>query len=294
MTPAKSDVKYPSNLSEQPRATGGSAHLSLSPAQADAFVRVVEAAPAVRRRHQYFVWTQSQLQTLLSHQILVCGAYVRQRRDLVFETFHSVALAPELLGVLADAQGPLMRAVVAAWVQAHGLPLILPVARLQEAAATPAVALLLDRGIECLLVHGVARPQRPSEIECLFVFANPGQAPGPSAPAMAELLVPYLHWIWQRVMEAEREWAQPLQTTVSSIEGLVVVASRRVTDRERQVLQWVRDGKSNHEIAELLAISPLTVKNHVQKILRRLGASNRTQAVAEAIARGLLPGATPR
>jgi DNA-binding NarL/FixJ family response regulator len=111
---------------------------------------------------------------------------------------------------------------------------------------------------------------------------------------MAELLVPYLHWIWQRVMETERELAQPMLTPASSIQGPLAVASRRVTDRERQVLQWVRDGKSNHEIAELLAISPLTVKNHVQKILRRLGASNRTQAVAEAIAMGLLPGASPR
>jgi transcriptional regulator EpsA len=269
--------------------------LILSPGQADALVRSVEVAPAVRRRYQYFIWTQSQLQTLMPHQILVCGAYVRQRRALVFEAFHSVALPPELLSALTEAQGPLLKAVVAAWVQGHGAPLILPVDRLLDTAAlAQVVELLRQRGIERLLVHGVARPQRPNEVECLFVFANPGQPPVPSAQALAEMLIPYLHWMWQRVMATERELALPVPPPATPTQVAADSSGKRLTDRERQVLEWVRDGKSNHEIAELLSISPLTVKNHIQKILRRLGASNRTQAVAEAIAMGLLAGATPR
>lgn len=61
-----------------------------------------------------------------------------------------------------------------------------------------------------------------------------------------------------------------------------------VTDRERQILAWMREGKSNPQIGELLSISPLTVKNHVQKILRKLNAANRAQAVAHAISMNLL------
>jgi DNA-binding NarL/FixJ family response regulator len=52
----------------------------------------------------------------------------------------------------------------------------------------------------------------------------------------------------------------------------------------------VRDGKSNHEIGAILSISPLTVKNHMQRILRKLQASNRTQAVSKAMAMRLLGG----
>jgi DNA-binding CsgD family transcriptional regulator len=55
-----------------------------------------------------------------------------------------------------------------------------------------------------------------------------------------------------------------------------------LSERERQVLQWVRQGKTNHEIGQILSISPLTVKNHVQKILRKLNVSNRAQAAARA------------
>ncbi|MFX6645087.1 LuxR C-terminal-related transcriptional regulator, partial [Acinetobacter baumannii] len=50
--------------------------------------------------------------------------------------------------------------------------------------------------------------------------------------------------------------------------------------RELQVLDWVREGKTNHEIGQILDISPLTVKNHIQKILRKLDVTNRAQAVA--------------
>jgi DNA-binding NarL/FixJ family response regulator len=64
-----------------------------------------------------------------------------------------------------------------------------------------------------------------------------------------------------------------------------------VTGRECQILEGVRDGKSNREIAKALGLSPLTVKNHVQKILRKLGASNRTQAVTQAMANGVLASA---
>jgi len=47
-------------------------------------------------------------------------------------------------------------------------------------------------------------------------------------------------------------------------------------------------GKSNIEIGTILTISPLTVKNHVQKILRKLNVQNRTQAVGRALALRIL------
>jgi DNA-binding NarL/FixJ family response regulator len=50
----------------------------------------------------------------------------------------------------------------------------------------------------------------------------------------------------------------------------------------------VREGKSNPQIGLHLGISPLTVKNHVQKLLHKLGATNRAQAVAIAMAQHLL------
>ena len=56
-----------------------------------------------------------------------------------------------------------------------------------------------------------------------------------------------------------------------------------VTNRQREVLTWVAEGKSAWEIGEILNISARTVEEHAQRVLQRLGAVNRTQAVAIAI-----------
>jgi DNA-binding CsgD family transcriptional regulator len=67
-----------------------------------------------------------------------------------------------------------------------------------------------------------------------------------------------------------------------------------LTQREIEILGWIQKGKSNGEIADILEISQLTVKNHVQKILRKLGAHNRTQAVAKGIALSITRGGIGR
>jgi DNA-binding CsgD family transcriptional regulator len=56
-----------------------------------------------------------------------------------------------------------------------------------------------------------------------------------------------------------------------------------LTPREQEVLRWIAIGKSNFEVGAILSISPLTVKNHMQKILRKLNVVNRTQAVGKAL-----------
>jgi LuxR family transcriptional regulator, maltose regulon positive regulatory protein len=62
-----------------------------------------------------------------------------------------------------------------------------------------------------------------------------------------------------------------------------------LSERELQVLGLLADGKSNQAIAEELVISLDTVKSHVSHVLDKLGAANRTQAVARARDLGLFP-----
>jgi DNA-binding NarL/FixJ family response regulator len=65
--------------------------------------------------------------------------------------------------------------------------------------------------------------------------------------------------------------------------------SRLLSPRQLMVLRLMAAGLSNREIAASLAISERTVKFHVTAILNKLGADNRTQAVAMADRRGILP-----
>jgi DNA-binding NarL/FixJ family response regulator len=61
-----------------------------------------------------------------------------------------------------------------------------------------------------------------------------------------------------------------------------------LTDRELQVLRLVMAGNRNCDIAETLFISEETVKAHLKHILQKLGASDRTQAVAIGVRRGFI------
>lgn len=61
-----------------------------------------------------------------------------------------------------------------------------------------------------------------------------------------------------------------------------------LTDREMEVLKLMAQGRANKEIASALEISERTVKFHVSSILSKLGATNRTEAVALAAQQGLV------
>ena len=66
------------------------------------------------------------------------------------------------------------------------------------------------------------------------------------------------------------------------------IADEALTVREIEVLLQVSGGNRNREIAEHLAISEETVKVHVKHIMEKLGASDRTAAVAIAVRRGII------
>jgi LuxR family transcriptional regulator, maltose regulon positive regulatory protein len=55
-----------------------------------------------------------------------------------------------------------------------------------------------------------------------------------------------------------------------------------LSERELEVLHLIANGDSNYEIAEQLVVAVSTVKRHVSNIFSKLGATNRTQAVARA------------
>jgi DNA-binding NarL/FixJ family response regulator len=61
-----------------------------------------------------------------------------------------------------------------------------------------------------------------------------------------------------------------------------------LTEREIEVLREVADGNRNREIAEKLFISEETVKVHIKHIMEKLGAADRTQAVAIGLRRGII------
>jgi len=281
----------------KPIAATTATDAGMSPQQAEQLARLIETARGVHRRYQFFNWTQTHLRVLLPHVCLVCGGYQRAGRRLAFDAFQTVVLSQPVMHSLSSADSPLMQALGAAWVEGRGRPLLLGLQHFIGNSGSASAAAELQRELADirLLVHGVARPFRPAEIESLFVLIMPAGAPGAvHALQLMDWVLPYLHHVWLHVQATESS-AEPEQFRMRTLSprspGSADTGS--ITGRERQVLAWVREGKSNVQIGEGLGISALTVKNHLQKILRKLGASNRAQAVAMAMQARLLDGPAP-
>ena len=66
------------------------------------------------------------------------------------------------------------------------------------------------------------------------------------------------------------------------------MSDEELTGREIDVLRHIAGGNRNRDIAEKLFISEETVKVHIKHIMDKLGASDRTQAVAIGVRRGII------
>lgn len=66
------------------------------------------------------------------------------------------------------------------------------------------------------------------------------------------------------------------------------MSDQALTSREIEVLKQIAEGNRNRDIGEKLFITEETVKVHIKNIMGKLGASDRTQAVAIAIRRGII------
>ena len=76
--------------------------------------------------------------------------------------------------------------------------------------------------------------------------------------------------------------ARPVQA------GLPPARGSRLSVRELQVLQLLADGMSDREMGAELNVSVETVRSHLKRLRRKLGAINRTTAVARGLRRGLI------
>lgn len=121
--------------------------------------------------------------------------------------------------------------------------------------------------INSLLVYGL-RDIRGNN-DCLYIFLDQ-KSEFPIVSSVLGMLMPHLDAALRRVESLECEIDDELSDY--HVQGL--------SDREHEIVHWVRLGKTNIEISIILGISPNTVKNHLKRIFSKLDVSSRAQAVA--------------
>jgi ATP/maltotriose-dependent transcriptional regulator MalT len=185
--------------------------------------------------------------------------------------------------------------------------------------ADRSVAGLVLQGRQAMLLHGGAgvRSDYPRDLSSAAVvpLTLAGRVLGvlnvsrePGAPRMATQTTRLLELLGNQaaILIDNAQMMEELQRKEERLEQLVDQLLREsgrqtasatsgsvnllapITPREQQVLELLVDGLTNREIGARLIVEPDTVKDHVQSLIKKLGAADRTHAAVIAVRGGIV------
>jgi DNA-binding CsgD family transcriptional regulator len=117
-----------------------------------------------------------------------------------------------------------------------------------------------------------SRPISPAKNGSMFCFSSSSMKFDKRSAAILEFITPHLHLALSSIFNQKQLHTNNFELSL----------------REKEVLDWLKQGKSSWDISVILGISKRTVNFHVYKIMQKLGVTNRPQAVAVAAHYGLI------
>ena len=252
---------------------------SMDAEQANIYMEVIAESLKVNHKNHLFNWFQGTFQSLLPHDILIYGIKPAGSDFFHFDYYTATRYFSEQHFSMVTKFGEgLVQGVLSEWGYAKRIILDGGIC-----TGLPANCLIMNTDPQVLsaleLVNYAAYgfEDKQSGISTFFFFSRLRKGFDNKTAQMLEMLMSHLHLVMVRVSSAAAVTQSPSQR-----------AAKHITTREVEILQWVYAGKTNWEIATILEISPLTVKNHVQNILRKLDVQNRRQAAIRASKLGLV------
>lgn len=121
------------------------------------------------------------------------------------------------------------------------------------------------KGVHSLLVYGVSDLRGKNE--CLYIYMGSQHVFEMNCTAIATLM-PHVDTALRKIQHLE-------QPSTHVEDGMP-----ELTQREMEVIDWIKSGKTNQEIGMILNISQNTVKSHLKRIFQKLNVSKRAQAIA--------------
>jgi len=248
---------------------------ALSHEERQALMDIIDASLRVLKRHHFFSWSQGVAQFLVPHEILVCGMSGSSDPGMHMYYFSSSRYFNDAhFNAVCHPETGLLRHMIAHW-SSHGQPCLIGKSGRSESSDPAWLALLETHELRNAAAHGICGAD--GTIKSFFCFSRVKEPFPPRLAYFMHILMPFLDATLSRVLAPEER--------DNNISARSKVA---VTGREMQILCWLKEGRTNIEIAAILGISPHTVKNHVRKILQKLGVQSRAQAAVKAIQLGVL------
>jgi LuxR family transcriptional regulator, quorum-sensing system regulator CviR len=123
--------------------------------------------------------------------------------------------------------------------------------------------------------HGVLDVQR--NFATYFIFSRIPREIGEREIYLLKMLTPHLHLALVRAL-----------VTVPEFTWLTGAPHEALSERQKEILHWIDEGKTNWEIAQILGMTEKNVKYHIEQIFLKLKVTSRNKAVAKAMLLGIL------
>ena len=252
--------------------------VSFTAEENERFLRIVAGARTVARHYELFLFTQGELQHFVPHQVLIAAWGDFARSNLTLDV---VSAIPRVrTGLLNGGCVNIVKVLTQlylSWVAGGRQPMLLSNRMRQCRNCCKSDCALHDaaNGMRSMLVHGIGNAR--DGIESLYLALNSGSiANGYNRKrfhVMVDALVSQIDIAFRNVVG--------LPSARITAAGYPQARRGDLSVREVQLMVCVAEGRTNQGIAAILGISPNTVKNHVKRVFAKLGATNRTEAVAK-------------
>ena len=249
-----------------------------SPEDFSRFHDLVDEVLGVRRHIDLMHWLQGGLQQYIPHDILI-AAWGDFRLGVIHYDIVSAMPNVRSENVLAESISPLLIGLFDRWIIQDRRPFSLNVGQegfSWEGVATQGPIADAMKTMRSSLVHGI-NDQRGRH-DCLYVFFSCKPKRRKHESQAIKVLLPYIDTALRQVDLMPNQYAKSTgQAAVLEADG---VDNDVLSDREAEIMKWVAMGKTNGEIGSILNVSSFTVKNHMQRIFKKLDVFNRAQAVS--------------
>ena len=215
------------------------------------FARVVEGA----------------VRTVLPHEMMLCGIGGISQQGNHIRKILNFNYPLEYFEPLRDGEGRLDSPLMKRWRETQE-PQLFQSGRDDHDFPAQWVRLFNKYDLRNTMAHGVL--DVGGVFSSFFIFSRiPGEV-GAAHAFLIKLLTPHLHFALACVL-----------ATVEEYQGTLGRSGKALSERQREILHWLHEGKTNWEIAKILSLSELNVKYHIDQIFLKLGVRSRAQAVAK-------------
>lgn len=242
--------------------------------EGEKLLRILADSLKIKGHFELFRWLQGEVQYFLPHRIMISawGDFPNWKLEIDVVSGLPGVRTEQLAQCRIDGY---LKELFNRWVSSGRQPLAVCAADVVRSLGSCSCAVHMAlRQSSSLLVHGICdqRGKHESLYVALHSRSFTNGRPKDRCAYLVDLVMPQIDVAFRRV--AAYRFADPAA-------GQRLPEWPEVSPREHEVLDWVCKGKTNEEIGAVLHISPFTVKNHVRRILKKLGAGNRTQAATK-------------